>query len=665
MLPVSAAQEPCNHPPVDSLADAHRVFLEGARIAERWNGRACFVILDTHFDLGLSFLATWSAWRADPQRPQQLHYLAMASCSRTAPALCQLHAAWPELSLLSQNLVAMWPKPVPGFHRILLADDSVVLTLIFGDVEKCLPQIDAQVDAFYVHQTCIDRYLESGKSEKNGKIGINGITALFTVLGRMAAPHAMLAMPTSHASSEETSYEAGMQAAKNTGFVFEKGPFGVHARFAPRWKPRPRPLGDHFEDERHAIVIGAGLAGSAACERLAARGWRITLIERHAQAAREASGNLAGIFMPQLAKDDNPGVRLSRAAFLFALRLWQRMGGVGHAFSGETCGVLQLARDTLHASTAAEIAHVRQFPPDFAQWLSAAAVSALPGMPALHGTGSGRSTWQGGWLFPQGGWAQPAEVCEALLAACGDRLLRQFSRQALRLQRTVNGWQVYDDHGAVIAQAPQVIVANGADARHFAQTANLPLHAVRGQVTYLPADALPSLPLILCCEGYVTRPFDGMCCVGASYESDSDPCLRTASQQGNLARLEQMLPGMVPTSAELLLAGRVGFRCVSADRLPLVGALPDYAAMSHFRGDRLRDTPRLPGLYGLLGYASRGLTWAPLASELLAAQIAGEPLPVERELAAALDPARFCLNAHRRPRKIDAGSGPESNRESD
>jgi tRNA 5-methylaminomethyl-2-thiouridine biosynthesis bifunctional protein len=69
--------------------------------------------------------------------------------------------------------------------------------------------------------------------------------------------------------------------------------------------------------------------------------------------------------------------------------------------------------------------------------------------------------------------------------------------------------------------------------------------------------------------------------------------------------------------------------------------------MTGFRGDRLRDVPRLPDAYGLLGYASRGLIWAPLAAELLAAQLDGEALPIERDLAATLDPARFCLKRHR------------------
>ena len=49
----------------------------------------------------------------------------------------------------------------------------------------------------------------------------------------------------------------------------------------------------------------------------------------------------------------------------------------------------------------------------------------------------------------------------------------------------------------------------------------------------------------------------------------------------------------------------------------------------------------LPGLFVLAGLGSRGLTAAPLAAEILASEIMGEPSPVPRYLQQALSPARF------------------------
>jgi glycine/D-amino acid oxidase-like deaminating enzyme len=42
----------------------------------------------------------------------------------------------------------------------------------------------------------------------------------------------------------------------------------------------------------------------------------------------------------------------------------------------------------------------------------------------------------------------------------------------------------------------------------------------------------------------------------------------------------------------------------------------------------------------MLALGSRGFTWSPLASELVAAQITGAPIPIERGVAAGLAPAR-------------------------
>uniref|UniRef100_UPI0028A1D040 FAD-dependent oxidoreductase n=1 Tax=Massilia sp. TaxID=1882437 RepID=UPI0028A1D040 len=173
------------------------------------------------------------------------------------------------------------------------------------------------------------------------------------------------------------------------------------------------------------------------------------------------------------------------------------------------------------------------------------------------------------------------------------------------------------------------------------------LAALRGQVTHLDAATLPALPFVLCREAYLTPAANGLACAGATYDLDADPGLRTASQQENIERL-QALVSNPQAGAGAPLAGRVGFRSVAPDRLPLVGALPDFDAAGST--ERLRDVPRHPGLHGLLGYASRGLIWAPLGAELLAAKLENEPLPLETALVDALDPARFVLRARRTSR---------------
>ena len=119
---------------------------------------------------------------------------------------------------------------------------------------------------------------------------------------------------------------------------------------------------------------------------------------------------------------------------------------------------------------------------------------------------------------------------------------------------------------------------------------------------------------------------------GASYDiDDTDPAPRSDSHAGNLERLERILPGAGSAFDPASLEGRVGFRSVAPDRLPLVGPLPDA-----------------DGLHGAFAYGSRGILWCSLMAEVLASRLEGEPLPVEARLANAVDPGRFAMRASRR-----------------
>jgi len=128
-------------------------------------------------------------------------------------------------------------------------------------------------------------------------------------------------------------------------------------------------------------------------------------------------------------------------------------------------------------------------------------------------------------------------------------------------------------------------------------------------------------------EGYVTPATSfGVHVVGATYEEGStDELAREEDHRANLERLKQLLPDFAATVDASRLGGRAGIRSVGPDRLPLVGAVG--------------TTPGNDALFGLLGLGSRGLVYAPLCAELLVSEIEGEPLPLERDLAAGLTPA--------------------------
>lgn len=550
--------------------------------AERWRGRDRFTIFDSDYGDGASMRALVDAWRADPQRPAHLH------------------------------LVALSAGLMPGFHRIPQPDAGVTLDLLSSTADAALAQLAARVDLFHLHGL-----------EDAGE-------AFARPLARVAAQDASIA-----ARGLTPAQGAALSAQ---GFVFDAD--GGRARFASR-KPRPSVPPALADGERRAIVLGAGIAGCAAAERLCARGWQVMLVERHAAPAGEASGNRAGIFMPLVSRDDNIPTRLTRSAYLFALRHWATLGGIGQAIEGQACGVLQLARDAAHAQVQRAIAAAGTLPRDFAEWLEQPQAEAILGLPAPDG----------GWLFRQGGWARPGSVCAAMLRACGDRLTQRFGVGEVRIERVDEMWQVIDAQGAVLASAPRLILANGVGSLRIPQAAGLPLSAMRGQVTHVPAERLPALPVVLCREAYLTPASHGVCSAGATYDQDPDPALWPASQQENLERLRGLLSDSHAAEG-LPLQGRVGFRCIAPDRLPLVGRLPDFDAAGST--ERLRDVPRHPGLYALLGYASRGLIWAGWAAELLAAQLEGEPLPLEASLVDALDPARFVLRARRSPRWPEA-----------
>ncbi len=571
---------------------AQRVFLAGNNLPEAWRNRDHFVILETGFGTGLNFLSTWAVWQADPNACAQLHYLAAEKHPFTTEDLACIQAAWPEYANLAAELCAVWPILTPGFHRIELAGGRLLLTLLLGDAQTTLPQVSAQVDAFF-----LDGFAPANNPALWSPPLLRRIAAL-------AAPEATLATWCVAGKIRRSLQDAGFQLEKAPGYGGKREM--LRGRFAP---PRKRP---HPRHPGHAIVIGAGLAGCSTAYALARRGWLVTVIDRHSAVAQGASGNPAGIVRPMLSLDDNLASRFTRAAFLYATRVWPLHPGRPR---WSPCGVLQLARDAADAAYQQRLMATLAFPPEILRGVDGPTTQALL---------DGRVTATGnhaGLHFPNAGWAAPPSLCQANLAACGERLTLLYSTPVVSLEPAGEGWHALDATHREIACADIVVLAGGAEVGRLPQAMGLPLECMRGQVSLLPDRDFQSLRLVVCGDGYVIPPVDGQVCTGASYEIGLDRTPSLTARHANLARLETLLPGC-DTKPEGIV-DRVSFRAITRDRMPMIGPLAE------------------PGLFAMLGMGSRGLVWSPLASELLASQICGEPLPIEKDLARAVDPRRF------------------------
>ena len=619
--PYSPTYDDVYHTTHGGLDQARHVFLAGNELPARWAGAGRFVILETGFGLGLNFLATRQAWRA-AQAGGRLHFVSVEKHPFRRDDLASLLAPYRELASFAGELLQQWPPLTPGFHRLHFDQGRVTLTLLLGDAQVLLPQLATRVDAMF-----LDGFAPAMNPDLWSP-------ALLAAISRLCKSQATLATWSVAGELRRALQQAGWQLERRPGFAAKREMLA--GRLENAVSPAPTPDLGSRADERRAIVIGAGLAGTAISERLADRGWQVQLFERHATPAQEASGNPAGILLPHLAKDDALAARLSRACYLYALRRFAELA----AIRWSPCGVLQIARDAAHEALQRATVQRLELPADFAAFLERDAAAALIGRDVAHG----------GWWFPGGGWVSPASVCDALLVAGGDLVRRHFGVEVAALRQTADGWLAFDAAGRLLADAPHVILANAHAANRLLAQA-LPLMTIRGQVSYLPAaaDAIqPPLRHVVCRSGYITPPAAGTVCVGASFDSgDSDMKIRAADHAGNLQRLEELLPGAAKDIDAALLDGRVGLRTAAPDRLPLVGTLPDMEADANSSAT-LDTLPRKTGLHTLLGLSARGLVWAPLAAELLASQLNGDPLPIECGLARAVDPARFHLRALRR-----------------
>ena len=616
------------------LEETRYVFLEQNRLQERFaalpvGGR--LVIGETGFGTGLNFLCAWQLFEQHAVAGARLHFVSVEKYPLSHADLQRALALWPELQPFAEQLLQQYVAIHQGFQRLVLDNGRVTLTLLIGDVLEQLPQLDAQVDAWF---------LDGFAPAKNPEMWT---AELFAELARLAAPGSTISTFTSTGWVRRLINAAGFKMKRTPGIGHKweilRGEFLGWPETAPPptrakpWFARPAPV----KGERKALVIGGGLAGCATAASLAARGWQVSLLERHAALAQEASGNPQGVLYLKLSAHGTALSQMIVAGFGHTRRLLEHLH---RGVDWDGCGVLQLAFDTKEAQRQAQLAQA--FAPDLLHQLDRDQAQARAGIALEHG----------GLFFPEGGWVHPPALCEWQASQTGITVLPHT--HVLDLRRVDDHWQAWDGEH-LLASAPVVVLAGAAEVQRFA---DLPLKRIRGQITRLPQTAeSQALSTVVCAEGYVAPPRLGEHTLGASFDFKNEDLTPTAADHaGNLTMLHDISTDLAQrlhadTLDPSVLQGRAAFRCTSPDYLPIVGPLADSMAFNQAYAVLRKDArsvpdtpcPWLDGLYVNSGHGSRGLITAPLSAELLAAWLDNEPLPVPRSVADACHPNRFAV----------------------
>lgn len=305
----------------DGPGETCHVFFDGNGLSPRWQGlTGRFTVAETGFGTGLNFLLAWEMFDRLATPCAFLDFISVEKFPLSAEEIRKGLSPWSDrLEPYLSKMLEQYPIRVPGFHRMVF-DNRIALTLVFDDANDALPEVGAQVDAWF---------LDGFTPSKNPDMWTD------KVLGEMAR--------LSHGETTFSTFTAagfvkrGLQAA------------GFHVEKRKGFGPKRDMLAGYYKgaEKRRAaactkkvLIHGAGLAGCSAAYVLKQYGFAPVLFDPNGIASG-ASGNPVGLINPRLSAYRTPESDFYTAAFAQTARTFPQFEGVDYM----RCGALHLVTD--------------------------------------------------------------------------------------------------------------------------------------------------------------------------------------------------------------------------------------------------------------------------------------------------------------------------------
>jgi tRNA 5-methylaminomethyl-2-thiouridine biosynthesis bifunctional protein len=623
------------------------IFIQKNQIKHRLaSADKTFTIAETGFGTGLNFLLTLQAYQEVQQDSDReiapLHFISVEKYPLSKAQLKHSLSILPHLQTLSHSLVDNYPEVLPDAFpqeiQMNFLNNQVRLTLIVNDTAQALSSLRS------LKQGLVDAWYLNGLSPaKNPKLWNK---ELFTHIGRLSKEQATLTtltivdFVTSHLSDTGFRLEKVLVPGNKKEILFGKMQQNPLTRKGYQLRP-------HIKKPQHVSIIGGGIASACAAYALTKQGVKVTLYCKDMTVAQGGSSNAIGALYPLLHQQADDISNFYQQAFWRAKALYTEIAEQGFSFSHQWCGLLEVSYKEALVKRQQAFEKLNTWPAALIHGVDAAVASKFASIDLPYG----------GLYMPNAGWISPKELVEQIFqAAKTSNLLKIKTDTHITKIRQVNdsSWCLSSNQGEFNASV--LVICGGADSIEIEQLNALPLTATRGQITSMASNPkINKLSTVICHKGYLTPENKGIHCIGATFQkNDTNLIAEKADDEYNLAMLNKCMPELsskINWQEQDIASSKARLRCMSQDHLPLVGAVPKieehmqtYAHLGKDKNWKYSEAPPcIDNLYVLLGLGARGLCSAPLAADILTAELCNTPYPMDNQMIFNLSPNRFII----------------------
>ncbi|MEI6894737.1 MAG: FAD-dependent 5-carboxymethylaminomethyl-2-thiouridine(34) oxidoreductase MnmC [Colwellia sp.] len=616
-----------------------------------------FTVAETGFGIGINFLLTLQAYQKaqqiSPSPLAPLNYISVEKSPLTKDQLIKSLSILPQLKTLARALTDTYPdhpeKMAGKTFQTSFLNNQVRLTLIFDEPAQGFSTIKCAkyglVDAWY---------LDGFSSKKNSAMWSK---TLFTQIGRLTKDQATLTTATIDGTLNIQLCDLGFRLEAHSVQDKKKAMLFAIMQSDPLTSKgyylRPR-----IVKPQHVSIIGGGIASACTAYALTKQGIQVTLYCKDSALAQGGSSNAIGALFPLLHQQTDDISVFYQQAFWRAKALYSEIEAQGFPFAHQWCGLLDVSYKEALITRQQTFERLNNWPKDLIHGVNAKEASNLASINLPYG----------GLFMPNAGWLSPQALVKQIFnAAQATNRLKVITdthiSKITQLMKTGShadsskenfSWRLTSDQGEFNASV--LVICAGAEAIDIEQVKPLPLTATRGQVTSMKSNKqINKLSTVICHKGYLTPEHKGIHCIGATFQkNDTNITTNKTDDEYNLSTLSQCLPELsanIDWQVQDIASSKARLRCMSQDHLPLVGAIPDIdahiAAYPHLAKDKnwpySQAAPCIDNLYVLLGLGARGLCSAPLAADILTAELCNTPYPLNNKMLFNLSPNRFII----------------------